>query len=145
MKTFKYWAVAVVSDLLLAALFYAWLAEGIEQAGNVAVFWMWVLSIISLLAGFTADKTTFEKEPRPDGFSWYHAATEICFISAFVWCGFVWLPAVRVVSLIAMEGARNREPKNGRKADCAHGTGECVQDEGQCSGGCLSVSAGGVK
>lgn len=70
MKTLKYWTVAVVSDIILVALFYAWLSEGIEQAGNVATFWMWVLTVFSLIAGFTTDKTAFEDTPRPAGFGW---------------------------------------------------------------------------
>lgn len=111
MSAAKYWSTAIITDALLVALFYVWQVNGIEQAGNVAVFWVWFMVVIKILAGASADKTTFADKPRPAGFVWYHAVTEVALISALVWVGYVWLPAFYLLGSLMMEGARNRKPK----------------------------------
>jgi hypothetical protein len=111
MKTFIYWAFGIITDLILLGLFYAWKGVGIQNAGDVVIFWMWSLTVITLLVAFLGDKTMFEDKPRPPGFVWYHGASEVVFISILVWFGFVWLPAVRLVASILLEGARKRESK----------------------------------
>lgn len=111
MSALVYWTRAVLSDALIVALFYAWQAEGIEQAGNVAVFWVWFLAISKSLGAWSLDKTSFADRPRPAGFIWYHGLTEFVTVSALVWFDFIWLPVVYLIGTLAMEGARNREPK----------------------------------
>lgn len=116
MKPLQYWLTAVGSDLILAAMFYSFAVYHSAASLDVAVFWIWVITAVRTLVAFNSDSSTFEKKPRPAGFVWYHAASEIALISALVWFGFAWLPAMYLISSLLMEGARNRKPKMGREA-----------------------------
>lgn len=111
MKTARYWLSAIVLDLLLASLYYTWQAEGIDQAGNVVIFWTWFIVVIRILVGLGSDKSAFAKHPRPAGFTRYYAVAEIAKISTLAWIGYTWLPALYLVGTMLMEGARKREPK----------------------------------
>lgn len=116
MTAARYWLTSIGSDALLLALFYAWQVENVEQAGNVVVFWCWFIAIVRVLCGMVADKSLFSDKPRPAGFGWYHAVTDVAMISALVWVGFLWLPALYLFGAIMMEGARKREPKEKKVA-----------------------------
>lgn len=118
MKATRYWLQAVTLDLLILSLFYIWQSEGTEQAGNVVVFWLWFITIVRILVGIGADKTSFAERPRPAGFVWYHGVTEFATISALAWFGYTLLPAFYLIGTMLVEGARKREPKTEGGAAC---------------------------
>jgi len=111
MKPLRYWLISINVDLLILCLFYVWRFEGIEQAGNVVVFWLWFVTVVRTLIGFACNKKMFAEQKRPAGFGWYHAITEIALITALVWIGYILLPALYLLGLSLSEAARNREPK----------------------------------
>lgn len=105
MKALRYWLFAIVTDAILAGLFYVGKVDGVSQAIDVAVFWLWVVSILKLIIAFVVKKETVDKMPRPAGFDYYHATTEVLTISALVWFGFFWLAAVYLIAVIFWESA----------------------------------------
>ena len=111
MKTITFWAKAIALDLFIFTLFYIWIAHGIEAAGSVIVFWLWFLSIVRILVGFSADKSSFDRNPRPSGFGGYNLLTEVTTISALVWMGYMWLPAIYLLGVLLVEAARKHDPK----------------------------------
>lgn len=111
MKPLKYWGWSVGTDIVLAALVWAWQFQGTEQAGNVVVFFLWFVTVTRILCGFALSKSDFADKPRPAGFTTYHAITEAMIISTLVWIGYIWLPALYLFSALCFEAARNREPK----------------------------------
>ena len=106
----KYWAKAIFFDALLAGVLYAWLALGFEGAGRVAIFYIWTVMVLRVLVGLVANKAMF-KEVRPKGFIVYHALTNVAVIGLLAWIERPVLAALAVVGFIAMEAAREREPK----------------------------------
>lgn len=115
MHPLRFWITAISTDGLIAILLYQWHFNGVEQAGNVAIFWLWVAASLNFIVGIGGDRTLFEKNPRPAGFGPYHFVTEFLFISAMVWVGCTWLAVFYTVSSLMKEGALEREPK--RKAE----------------------------
>lgn len=111
MKPITYWATALVSDSALFAGLYFGVTLPLEQLVSLVVFWAWAGTTLCLIVGLLGDKTVFKMHPRPKGFAAYHWATEIGMISAFVVLGYLWLPIARLVGVMLVEGARNREPK----------------------------------
>lgn len=111
MKSLLYWIKSILADALIYALAYFYLAHSINSALDVLTFWCWTITIIRAFAGWTCDKTTFEKNPRPSGFNIYHGITEILLISFLVFVGCTVLASFYLIALILIEGARNRDPK----------------------------------
>ena len=111
MRAMKYWMTAIVIDLAVFGAIGAYLFLESSQALNLAEFWLWSLNVIRILVGLTANKSNFEKNPRPAGFTQYHVVTEILLISTLVWIGCFWLASTTLLSAILLNGARNRATK----------------------------------
>lgn len=104
-----FWFRAVLVDSILAGFMVAAFSLGLPGAEMSLQFWLWVLTVFSLLVAVSGDKTLFSD--RPFGFGYYHAGTEFFFLSVLVWHGYVALPVVRIIALVGFESARKREPK----------------------------------
>lgn len=110
MKSIKYWAKCIVMDAFMASLFVLWKGYGIDGAGNVFLTLVWVGIVIGLIAGFSADKTSF-KTKRPAGFLVYHRLTDFACICALAFYGMFVTAALMATAHLMLEAAREREPK----------------------------------
>ena len=105
----KYWIKAIAFDSLLALALYAWLVEGMEGAGRVALFFLWFTAVMRILVGLLGNKTMF-KEVRPTGFGVYHAVSDLVVVCLIVWVEHLWLGAILAIGYFLVEAARQKEP-----------------------------------
>lgn len=56
------WLLWAATHITLAGMFYLWQVKGVEQAGNVFVFYVWLIGVLGSLAVFTEPKA---KDYRP--------------------------------------------------------------------------------
>lgn len=107
----KYWSKALFIDALVFGALWLWQVHGLEGAGNVFLFATWSVTIVTLLAGMVMTKTDFEKTPRPPGFVVWHFVSEVLLLAGMVWVGLIFLSIVRLLAVLMLEAARDREPK----------------------------------
>ena len=88
------------------ALFvYYGLFEGVEGAGNAAIFFAWTLGILSL---FVMNDDVIKKH-KEKGFSvpyWVDASFDLGITVAFVWCGYFWTAGIYFFHLLMIAGLR---------------------------------------
>lgn len=82
---------------------------------SIFLFWMWTITVLSLLIGLFGNKTWFPVY-RPAGIRTYRILTEIAFISALAGLGLQVLAACRFLAMVGLLSARTREPKEGAAA-----------------------------
>lgn len=104
------WIAAISIDSFVAGMFVLWKGYGMEGAGNVVIFFAWILTICLILDGlFISAKKP--KMPRSEWGIYYHAITELALISALVWYGFSLLPALRFFGAFLSEVSHPQPPK----------------------------------
>ncbi|MFT0533964.1 hypothetical protein ACMHYJ_14215 [Castellaniella hirudinis] len=109
----KRFAVNATLHIAAGTALYAWQVLGVEQAGNVFIFWMWFVAILfsfSFLASFDLPK----KLPRKNRLlTWMNLSVWLFFIGALVWIGYVFLPSVLVFGLLATHILQSKYDKDG--------------------------------
>ena len=102
----------VISYGILAcefAAFWTWKVEGIEGAGNVLVFWLWVKFALAILTMLTVASLIGQKQAatqKPVKSSALRLALGFAMTAALVWFGHVGLGALRLAAMAA-SGAAN--------------------------------------
>lgn len=106
----KVWLINISFDAVVFSLLAYGSLAGSDGALLAFQVWVWTFSILGILVGFTCDKTTFAKHPRPPGFVCWHFGTEAILISWTAWAGMPMLATTRIISNLCIEAARIREP-----------------------------------
>jgi len=83
MNLIKY---VIVNGLFGASVYYGFF-EGVEGALNIAYFYAWLCSIVSLLATEETVKALAEKGKKPSVPKWINAVFDISISCVFVWFG----------------------------------------------------------
>lgn len=104
----------LVNALTVAALYF-WQIHGVDQAGNLFVFWMWVVAITTCLSLFVPRKSLPKtRPPRSAAFEALHIGMRLMFIAALVWVGYVVLPAFLALGLLGQWSVTTMYGRDGK-------------------------------
>ncbi|WP_322997166.1 hypothetical protein [Castellaniella sp.] len=109
----KRFAISAALHIAAGAALYAWRVLGVEQAGNVFIFWMWFVAILfsfSFLASFDLPKKRLRKNRL---LTWMNLSAWLFFVGTLVWIGYVFLPSVLAFGLIAAHILQSKYDKDG--------------------------------
>ena len=111
MKAVKFWGKAILTRVILFGLFYLWQEGGIENAGNLVIFYAWVMVLLGFVGLLATDEQRVEVLNRePAGYAIFSRLTSAVFVGLLVWYGFL-VTASAYVLVWAMSIALNRAAK----------------------------------
>lgn len=118
MKAVKVWARAILLDTVFFGLLAYGTSGGVAWAPSVFLFWMWTLTVLSIVFGLFGNRSWFPAY-QPAGIRTYHVLTQLALISVLAGLGMTVLAACQFLAMVGLMSARNREPK----AELAAGEG----------------------
>lgn len=89
---------SVAFDAVCAALFIAWQVFEVQGAGNLLLFIIWALSMICILASLAAP--TEPAEERSAAHAAWSTASDVLFIAAFAWVGYILTAVVYLLAAL---------------------------------------------
>lgn len=110
MKAFKKWMSCIVSDALIALAFYLWQWKGMNAAGNILLFLVWITFGLRMLMGFLCDKTAFEDQYKSVALTRYNILTDFVISCAFAAFGYFGAAACNMIGVLFSMVAKVREP-----------------------------------
>lgn len=106
-------AIAICTHAGAGSCLYAWHVEGIEQAGNVFIFWMWFAATLFALHLVLLVSPPNERPPKNPALAVLNTSAWFFFIVSLVWTGYVTLPAFLVFGLVVERVFESRYDSDG--------------------------------
>jgi len=99
-------AIATVFDLSL----YFGLVEGIQGAANIAQFYIWFVSLVSLVC--LSDKFVRERQKKGDFImsAWLATPQNLAVLALLLWYGWTWSAGAYLVKIILVSRVRTPLP-----------------------------------
>jgi len=94
--TLKWLAIATVVDLSL----YFGLVEGIQGAANIAQFYIWFVSVLSLFALSDKCVRDFQQKGLPITSDWLVTPHNFAVLALLLWYGWIWSACAWTVKII---------------------------------------------
>lgn len=101
--------VTVAINTFIGFMYYLWQFKGVEQAGNVYLFWVWFVGMVGTLAVFIPT-TANDYKPRTALQHMIRFIVSPLIILATVWAGHIFAATVYAIAALAAE-ARHKEAK----------------------------------
>ena len=89
MENAKIWTKQIITNSVIAALFYFWQVRGVANAGNLLMFIVWTFAVTGFLAAVATPRQTMQEEAKnvPVALKVFSRTFTITLIAALVWFG----------------------------------------------------------
>ena len=86
MNNLSKFLMAIVVDAWLVFMYYLWQINGITQAGNLFIFWVWFIGIVGTLMIFVEAKAK-DYRPMPLYFKIFNRISSVAIVVGTIWAG----------------------------------------------------------
>lgn len=101
--------IAVALNAFIASMYYLWQIEGIEQAGNIFMFWVWFFGITGSLLLFVPP-TANDYTPRTFARGVFRFTVMPLTLLGTLWAGHIFAATVYAIASLSAE-VRNKTAK----------------------------------
>jgi uncharacterized membrane protein len=117
MKRLTRWLTSLAINFALAGLFYLWKFHGLDAAGNVVMFWLWLMVIAGILMAFVPPN--IQSAPRIRSLERINVAWGVVVLAVLVAFAHFILASFYLLSMLCIAVYRDRLDTSEKRKECA--------------------------